>query len=266
MNERTGARARRIAAVLSAAALFVAAGPAKAALPESFLAELGAAQTRFLTESKTLTALQGNPVTPGPVELPLKDGTWRADVDWSSDPEDGEDVLAAHLAFTPDAAAPVCRSIRIIQVANMQVSPGKPYQWLALSGETDRNLTRTPAGYYVDHEAANCSKGKPCSPYYRDSWALPDESHDGQNLPGHVVSSSIADYPFGWGNFDRISLETCARCVDNGQFLGCATWGAFWPLIGNRPPPFTSAAANVPSASFMAALRLFDSFYGMPKP
>ncbi|HVC09131.1 MAG TPA: hypothetical protein VNH15_04240 [Elusimicrobiota bacterium] len=264
MNKMMSARSWRV--VISFAAALLAAGPAAAALPDSFSAKLDAAQTRFVKASQTLNTFEKNSAAPGPVELPLKDGAWRVDVRWSSDPEDGEDVLAGHLAFTPGAAAPVCRSIRIIQVANMQVSPGKPYQWPAFSGETDRNLTRTPAGYYVDHEAANCSKGKPCSPYYRDSWSLPDESHDGQNLPGQVVSSSIADYPFGWGQFDQISLETCARCVDNGQFLGCASWGAFWPLIGNRPPPFASAAANAPSASFLSALRLFDSFYGMPKP
>jgi len=258
-------RTRRVAAAFAAAA-FLAVGPAKAALPDSFSAELGAAQARFVKESHALLPSARNSAAPGPVELPLKDGAWRVDARWSSDPEDGEDVLAGHLAFTPSAAAPMCRSIRIIQVANMEVSPGKSYQWPALSGETDRNLTRTPQGYYVDHEAAKCLKGKPCSPYYRDSWLLPDESHDGQNIPGHVVSASIADYPFGWGNFDQISLETCARCVDNGQFLGCATWGAFWPLIGNRPPPFTPAAAAAPSASFMGALRLFASFYGMPKP
>ncbi len=190
---------------------------------------------------------------------------WRVDVHWAIDPEDGESVLAAHLAFTPNAAAPICRSVRIIQVANMTTRSGRPCEWPSLSGESDRNLTRTLAGFYVDHEAAKCAKGKPCSPYYRDSWPLPDESHDGAHLPGKTVSASMADYPFGWDQFRQISLEACARCVDNGQFLGCADWGAFWPLVGNRPPPFTPTASNAPSRSFRAALRLFDSFYGMSR-
>lgn len=58
------------------------------------------------------------------------------------------------------------------------------------------------------HAAFQPTAGKPCSPYFRDSWANPDESQDGANYGGAAGEASLADYPFGWDSFETISLET----------------------------------------------------------
>ncbi|MHB2026470.1 MAG: hypothetical protein ACYCPQ_07510 [Elusimicrobiota bacterium] len=237
----------------------------KAARLNSFSSEINLARQEIIGRSKILSeTTAGKKKTENQIlELPVKYGFWRTDVHWDFDPTTTEDVLAGHLAFYPNPArAPICESIRIIQAAQVEISPANQFQWEG--AETDRNLTRTKDGFFIDHEAANCSEGAPCSPYYRDSWSLPDESQDGYNLPDKTAKSSIADYPFGWTMFNQIMLETCARCVDSGQFLGCVEWGAHWPRIGNRPPPFTPVASDNPPIYFLNALRRFNAFYGNP--
>ena len=119
-------------------------------------------------------------------------------------------------------------------------------------------------GHFVDHKAFACVPGASCSPYFRDHWANPRESEDGFQLDGRSAPSSLVDYPFGWQILEKISLESCARCVENGKFLGCAEWGARWPIAGRRSiTPITIHPK--PSNTFLAALRRFEKFYGSPE-
>jgi len=115
-------------------------------------------------------------------------------------------------------------------------------------------------GFFLDHDAFKCAPGAACSPYFRDSWPNPDESGDGANSAKNRSEASLVDYPFGWEFFERITLETCARCADTGEFLGCASWGGSWPAVGDRSL-LPASASERPSATFNEALRLFDAFY-----
>ena len=182
------------------------------------------------------------------------------------DPETGEDVLRGRMSFAPGAAAPACKSLRIVQAARVEVKLGRDLDWA--NGQENRNLIRTrqddargiAAGYFVDHDAIKCKAGAPCSPYFRDSWPNPDESQDGSSGPSGAKTASLVDYPFGWTYFERISLESCARCADTGEFLGCVVWGGTWPATGDRSLRETSAAES-PSPTFLDALGRFEAFY-----
>jgi hypothetical protein len=192
----------------------------------------------------------------------LEAGTITTEESWTTNPETGEDVLRGRVTFTPSATTPSCRSIRFVQAARVQTSKDHDLDWDG--GQQNRNLMRTKAdpargitpGYFVDHDAYKCSPGKACSPYFRDSWANPDESQDGSS----AKPASLIDYPFGWTSFESIDLESCARCADTGAFLGCAQWGGSWPATGERTLRPTSAA-DTPSATFNEALRLFEASY-----
>jgi hypothetical protein len=84
--------------------------------------------------------------------------------------------------------------------------------------------------------------------------------------PGHrglaraLAPASLADYPFGWDVVERISLESCARCVESGEFLACAQWGARWPIQGRRSIDPIRVRQS-PSKTFFAALRRFEQYY-----
>ena len=191
------------------------------------------------------------------VPLIQLDSNFSASVSWTVDPESKEDVLRGFIQYTPTSSTPYCSSIRFIQVARVEVSPGKDLQWG--SGEANRNLMRTPDGYFVDHDAFKCKKGSPCSPYFRDSWANSNESQDGSNL---WVSSpaSLIDYPRGWSEFQRISLEACAQCETTGSFYGCVSWGGNWPGVGKRTLIGPTLSMG-PSITFLNALIHFYRFY-----
>lgn len=196
---------------------------------------------------------------------PLRFGSMVVRTGWTQDGVTGEDALAAHISFDPDAQkCPQCGKIRLVQVARVLVNDGTDYIWTAW--QSDRNRVRTEDGFYVDFDAHNCAAGAPCSPYYRDHWPLSDESQDGRNLPDSRAPASLADYPHGWLLMSRIELETCARCVETGQFLGCVSWGASWPTSGNRTL-LPHVATDGPSPRFLKALERFDSFYlNAPSP
>jgi hypothetical protein len=194
-------------------------------------------------------------------------GVLSASVSWEVDEDTHEDVLRGWVEYRalggPDCD---CTSIRFVQVARIRQTDGRDLEWQL--GEAPRNLMRTVAdrgagvqsGYFLDHDAFKCTAGRPCSPYYRDSWANPRESRDGFVIGNHVAAASLVDYPFGWSMFETISLEACARCVDSGRFLGCVTWGGAMPPIGaRRVLPIQMSEA--PSPTFQAALARFEAFY-----
>lgn len=201
------------------------------------------------------------------IEAHLRGGTLTADVSWVVDPETSADVLRGRIEYLPRARArSSCPSIRFVQVAKVEVSNGHDYDWQ--SGETNRNLIRTKsdpvsrieAGYYVDHQAFRCVKGLPCSPYFRDYWANGDESHDGFERGRDLASASLVDYPFGWESLEEIKLESCARCAETGEYLGCARWGGKWPPVGAREV-LPIAAQEAPSPTFLEAMHQFEAFY-----
>ncbi|MDE2292402.1 MAG: hypothetical protein KGL53_09990 [Elusimicrobia bacterium] len=250
---------RALSILLAAAVLLPAAARAQ---DGGFAASLRLGAAGIASQSARLQSrMAGEKAASDPTRtLPTALGTWKVLVKWTSDPMTGEDVLHGRPAFMPDPArCPACRSIRLVQVARVEVKPGQDYDWT--SGEANRNKMRF-GGFFVDHDANKCAQGAPCSPYYRDSWPLPDESQDGSNTGGKPVFASLSDYPYGWTQFQRITLETCARCVDTGRFLGCVRWGGEWPETGDRSfVPLT--ASDAPSAEFLGALRAFQSFYAM---
>jgi hypothetical protein len=197
----------------------------------------------------------------------LRSGTLAANVRWTRDDEAAADVLRGRIEFRPDAVdCSSCSSIRFIQIARTERNGGIDYEWSGM--EQNRNRIRTTSrmgvgifdGYFVDHKASVCAPASACSPYFRDHWANPRESGDGYQAGGSSAPSALVDYPFGWDTMERIALESCARCVDTGEFLGCSQWGAQWPAQGQRtisPIRFSES----PSPTFLSALRKFDEFY-----
>lgn len=205
-------------------------------------------------------------------EARVKRGSITVQVGWVIDPVTSLDALRGRIEFRPDPnRGSSCSSIRFIQVAKVEQSGGRDLNWSM--GEANRNLIRTASGrhtgieggYFVDHEAFRCMKGQPCSPYFRDSWPNPDESQDGFQLGIATAPASLVDYPFGWDSIEQITVESCARCLDTGSFLGCAKWGGRWPARGPRDI-LAIKVHEVPSLTFLAALRRFEVFYSGRKP
>jgi hypothetical protein len=205
------------------------------------------------------------------VFIRLRSGMLAANVSWAVDDETVSDVLRGHIEYRPDARQRAsCSSIRFIQVAKTTRNGGADYDWQGQ--EQRRNLLRTSSqtgagiqgGYFVDHDASACAVTASCSPYFRDHWPNADESGDGFQLQWGSAPASLVDYPFGWEILEQISLESCACCVDTGEFLGCAQWGARWPEQGQRDiTPIR--VRETPSRTFRAALRRFDEFYTRSK-
>jgi hypothetical protein len=203
-------------------------------------------------------------------ELPR--GTMSADIGWTTDRITREDVLRGKIEFTPNGEGPSCKSIKMIQIAKVLESPDifDDYQWDLSSGNYDRNFVRTlhneesgiTGGYFIDYLAVNCKKGEPCSPYYRDHFPNSDESQDGAEENGSIIPAAIVDYPFGWSTIYNISLEVCSVCVSGRiiTFLGCAKWGATWPLFSPRYIPPVEAS-RTPSQTFMRAFDNFNQYY-----
>jgi hypothetical protein len=201
------------------------------------------------------------------VSVRLPSGVVTAIVNWAVDDETSCDVLRGYIEYRPGSEPQgSCAHIRFIQVAKTQQNGGADYHWQG--AEEHRNLLRTSpkmgagieGGYYLDHEAFACTPGAPCSPYFRDYWANASESGEGFQQGGRSAAASLVDYPFGWDVMEQISLESCARCVESGEFLGCAEWGARWPLQGPRKiAPIR--VRETPSKTFLAALRKFEEFY-----
>jgi len=201
----------------------------------------------------------------------LPSGSMAATVKWAVDEERACDVLRGYIEYRPQSRPGCdCSRIGFIQVAKAEGNDGRDYDWSGV--EQRRNLLRTSQqmgadilnGYFVDHRASACGSA-PCSPYFRDHWANPAESGDGFQTARATAPASLVDYPFGWDTLQAISLESCARCVDTGEFLGCALWGARWPIEGARSiAPIR--VEKTPSATFLAALDEFERFYNSKAP
>ncbi|HTX74625.1 MAG TPA: hypothetical protein VMD29_00375 [Terracidiphilus sp.] len=225
-----------------------------------------AATVRTEAEAQNEAAIDGKARVQ--ISAPVRDGAVFASVGWTVDMATGEDVLRGSIAYRPDSrsAGGSCRSIRFVQVARVERSGDVDYDWK--DGEANRNLMRTSAdpsrgvkeGYFVDHDAFKCSRGGQCSPYFRDYWPSPDESQDGFLDGRSFAKASLVDYPFGWENFESITLESCARCADDGRFLACVEWGGRWPGRGDRIV-LPVRVDDRPSPTFVDALRRFNAFY-----
>jgi hypothetical protein len=170
------------------------------------------------------------------------------------------------IEFYPDAKiCPKCGLIRLVQIVRVFEKPGEEYKWSGKEGprekvKTDEDKKKgVKAGYFVDHKAENCSKGKGCSLYYREHWTNAAISQDGSNDGATAVKASLWDRPFGDAN-DVFEFETCARCHDSGDYLGCVDWGFTADNAGavTATSPFEYAA---PSATFNAAIAKFNKYY-----
>jgi len=201
------------------------------------------------------------------VAIPLRCGTLAATVSWDLDDETHCDLLRGRIEYRPGSdPRGACSSIRFIQVAKTERDNGIDYGWQGLEGR--RNFLRSSSkmgpgvqgGYFVDHKASACAPATPCSPYFRDHWPNPDESSDGFQANWGAAPASLVDYPYGWDILAYIALESCARCVETGEFLGCVEWGARWPAVGARTISPISVREG-PSPTFLAALRAFEEFY-----
>ncbi len=178
--------------------------------------------------------------------------TFSIQTDWLISPETGEDILATQLAYKASFKA---RTVRWIQVARVQINDESDFIFTGF--QEDRNLNRTNRGFFLDQNYDTC-KFTPlkCSYFYRDHFTNPNESVEVENL------SQIADFPFGWSLFKRISLESCAYNLQSKKYEGCILWGAEWPPEGNRfiyEPKFKLA----PSADFVEALNRFKQYYNL---
>lgn len=177
--------------------------------------------------------------------------------------------VSGTIAFDPDTkSCPVCKSIRLVQIVRVFEKPGVEYKWPG--GEAPREKVKTAedkskgvkAGYFVDHQAASCSKGNKCSLYYRDHWANPSQSQDGSNDGTTAKKASLWDKPTGDAD-DVFEFETCARCHDSGAYLRCVDWGFSADSAGKATRSSTSEHA-APSATFNAAIAKFNSYYANP--
>jgi len=174
--------------------------------------------------------------------------------------------VSGTIEFDPDAKnCPVCKLIRLVQIVRVFEKPGVDYTWTG--GEAPREKVKTAenkkkgvkAGYFVDHQAAGCSKGKKCSLYYRDHWANPTQSQDGSNDGTTPTTASLWDKPTGDAD-DVFEFETCARCHDTKKYLRCVDWGFTADSAGNATLSASSEHA-APSATFSAAIAKFNAYY-----
>jgi hypothetical protein len=142
--------------------------------------------------------------------------------------------MSGTIAFKAAGKAPDSTNIRLLQVVRVEnLGTGKDYKWTG--SEANRNKVMTTAapgvepGFFVDHSAAAASPrtkstDAAVSPYYRDYWANPAESHDGSKKGTSVTEASLWDYP--GANFDtRFSFETVAKGADTGHVYGTVMWG-----------------------------------------
>ncbi len=180
----------------------------------------------------------------------------------------GNDALSSLISFKPNKQAPTCERLSFIQTARLQVTEDIDYIWDEIEGQKSRNFMMTSSslitkpGYFIDHDALKCQQGKTCSPFYRDSWENPDESHDGESSLQNKKMASMFDAPYGWERFEQIDLEACAVCQNGSdlQVLACAHWGGKWLPTEDKSilPVHMSEEA---SATFYDALKKFHHYY-----
>jgi hypothetical protein len=181
-----------------------------------------------------------NPLWAASVEYKSLVGVMSADIKWEIN-HTGTDILYALLKLRPNEHVPTCSRLSFIQIAKLTVN-GSDYVWADSEGQSNRNLILTKKqsgiepGYFIDHNASLCTRGKSCSPFYRDSWANEEESQDGASTNFSKKAASLFDAPYGWERFEEIKLEACAVCQNGEELkvLSCVEWGGKWPLIEQR--------------------------------
>lgn len=201
----------------------------------------------------------------------LTNGTFHGEFEWLISPLTETDIIRGHLEFTPKANAMPCSNISFIQITRLDLEFRGDSKWE--SGEYPRELIKTSdnenavANFYIDHKASNGSAKQQLSPFFRDHWPNPNESHDGYLISDNELkSASLVDYPYGWDSetgMDRIRLEACAVCRSNMKNYGCIKWGANRPLLYSTPKQiFIPETTDEPSPTFIEALKLFNNYYG----
>ena len=181
------------------------------------------------------------------INLLLSTGLFTGSVAWQVN-DLGLDALGGKIHFQSKA----CEKYDFIQAAQVLDNNDNPYKWKM--GESNRNKVTTSGGWFIDHLAGKCNKGQPCSPIYTAYW--PTEGAQGTKMR----PSALEDYPFGWTEFKRIYLETCAVCENNKNILGCVVWGGEFPIVGSKNVLEPTANENS-SENFNQALNKFNKFY-----
>jgi len=192
-----------------------------------------------------------------------KNGTFSID----SDP-DLEDRLWGHVKITFEPSAkdcPPCKNIRFVQAVQTLDKGGSFVDWSTTRGEENRNHLRTvkddakkiAGGWFIDHLAKRCRAGdKKCEIYYGDhNKQGKDATNDGITGGAGFMRDNV-----GSVQGEAKYFETCIRCVDtgsaaNGKYLGCLVWDFSDAGIT------MSKATDGPSATFSAAVDVFNNFY-----
>jgi hypothetical protein len=126
--------------------------------------------TANVTQKELSLARQPAPAKTPP-KAPAKNGTFSVNMTPFTTGVSGT------IAFDPDPKnCPLCKLIRLVQIVRVFEKPGVEYAFTG--GEAPREKVKTAANkkkgvkanYFVDHQAAGCSKGNKCSLYYREHW------------------------------------------------------------------------------------------------
>lgn len=175
------------------------------------------------------------------IDSKTSNGRWNVDLAWVYVDVivDSFDALRGIISFTPNHSAPQCERITFIQTAKVLDNELNDYIWPNLEAPRNEIMTKSSfgvnKGFFVDHLASECQKGKSCSPYYRDYWPNEEDgSNDGYKNGEDISSAVLVDYPYGWEEISSIKLEACAVCADNQFVYSCFNWGGSWPVVGER--------------------------------
>ncbi|HKH50006.1 MAG TPA: DUF4157 domain-containing protein [Thermoanaerobaculia bacterium] len=170
------------------------------------------------------------------------------------------------IEFFPDPkTCPKCKLIRLVQVVRVLDNKGSPHVFEGSEEGREKVKTKEDKkkgiqkGFFVDHFAAKCSKGKGCSIYYRDHAPNAAKSQDGSNDGTTAVKASLWDRPSRPPEY-LFEFETCARCHDTGEYLGCVDWG-FSSDASSKVTVTRPFEHGAPSSTFEAAAAMFNKYY-----
>ena len=199
-------------------------------------------------------------------------GTWKVNARGGSVVMKNGTIVSDNVSveFTPDASdCPKCKSIRIVQVTRTTDPDGKDHIWKG--EEADKEHVKTKADkdkgiegfYHIDYSASGGKAGEKRSKYYLDHFPNkndPRAPHDGFNIDGQPPRSTlIVDTP-GGPIAESFKAETCAQCVESGDYLSCVKWG-FDSISPDIFLPDKEVISPRPSATFLEAEKIFDDFY-----
>ena len=177
----------------------------------------------------------------------LTHGAFLGSFNWTTNGS-GDDALGGQVQFT----AKTCKNYDIIQAARLTNDNKTDFIWTG--SDAPRNQMKSKNKFFIDHKTSGCVKGKSCSPYFGDHWKTGHQK-------GHKQSPArIEDYPYGWVYFEKIELESCVKCLDNGKFIGCMKWGGVFPVYGDKFI-LNPSSSNAPSKDFNEALSRFTRYY-----